>query len=157
MRSEWPEEITFVFTISGQPAPSVLIYASILSTIKNDYSIGPLLSDENGKVVLKASSLRDVIANEKRDYPMDYDGDLDDCNGFEIVVESLSDLKERFNRLRIYYPMAAENLSGKINICKNTRLTTFKKRWQLPIQHNTLVIELPTIDRPPKGVKRRQI
>lgn len=142
MKFEWPELITLQFKTKGNKVHGVLVIMSILSKVKNNFSIGPLFVDEKGIILLEADHLREIIEDEKRKFPMDYDGELEDCNGFELVVESKKDLLERANRIRKYYPDVADDLDEKISGCSNEKFATFKGRWELPISNKVIAIDL---------------
>lgn len=147
MKSAWPETITLRFKCVGANVLGILVFVVLISRKKNNFSVGPLLVDQNGEIILRAERLRKFIEEEKHEYPMDYDGGLEDCRGFELIVESEESLWHRADRLRKYYPKAADELEKKIRECNNKKFVALKKRWDFPIEGDQIEVEL-TVSRP---------
>ena len=120
----WPKEILIRFLDNnGQAVSGLLIFILLKSKLKNDFGIEPLVSDKFGHIVLSRSDLVRSIEDTKTEYPMDYDGSIEDCDELEVIVESQAELEERVRRLRKYYPEDAERISELMDECVNSKFS----------------------------------
>ena len=135
MLNRIPERIKFIFKNTDGPIRGLIVFFVLRSTVKNDFTIGPLLTDVRGEVILTKEIFDRVIHLEKEDFPMDYDGDLGDCDLLRIIVESRSELENRLRRLVRYYPDSAKILqdllghavNGEAGFCKSITFPTDKE------------------------------
>ena len=119
MSVHWPTKLNFKFLCENKVIPNLLILPVLLSKVKNNFSIGPLITNKDGEICIKHKALSEIIENSKIDYPMDYYGTLDDCTGLEIVVETIEELMIRVNNLKEFYPQKAKELQKLIQKCTN--------------------------------------
>lgn len=145
MGVQWPTKIDLHFRAKGSGVSGILVIVQLNSRVKNNFSIGPLLIDEAGSLSLKSDDLRETIEREKREYPMDYDGTLEDCDGFDVLVENEAELLGRVQRLMKYYPEAAANLNEKLKGANNKKYASFRGHWEIPIGSKEVVVDLVEI------------
>ncbi len=114
-------------------AQNLVCYVEILAQKKNNYTLGPFLTDESGKIVLTQRLIGDTITEWMNEYPMDYASDLSDCKD-EIVIKipPIAQLKERVTILEKFYPDEAERLQALLGKAHNDRLATnFQKTYKI--------------------------
>ena len=145
MKLSWPSKLIFKFISNGEFASNLLVYFILLSELKNNFSIGPLLTDNFGEIKITHDIMNDVIGSSKADYPMDYDGTLENCTGIEVKVDSINELNSRINRLHKFYPEEATTLESLITKCSNSRYVGTKISYQLPIDDEVIEVKVGKI------------
>lgn len=108
----WPETLNlqFISRKTGDAIKNLVVYLRIQAPHKNNYSIGPLISDENGMVSITKEAMKGAIEAAQKRAPMDYVDSLEDCTGIEVQVDSRTALRERVQRIEQFYPNEANNL-----------------------------------------------
>lgn len=104
--------------------------------------MGFFLTDSDGVIHLSREEVLNKINRAKQDSPMDYDGDLGDCNGLEIVIESAETLNARIQNLKRFYPTIADEIQKSANQSCNKDILDFRFIEQTPIKEG-FQIELP--------------
>lgn len=137
----WPQKIIIRFFSNENPVSNLLVFVSAKSSLKNDFSLNPVLSNTDGIIILSKAEIINCIQNSKQDYPMDYDGEIENCNALEIIVEDVKDLKKRIQRLKKYYPENAKLISKLVLGCNNLHFQSLSETFQVPIK-DVLSIEL---------------
>ena len=61
------------------PVKDVAIVLVLFAKRKNDYSVGPLITNENGKVESTRAECESAIKQAQEAFVMDYHGDLESC------------------------------------------------------------------------------
>lgn len=61
------------------PAQGVAIVLVLFAKRKNDYSVGPLITNENGQVEFTRAECESAIKQAQDAFVMDYHGDLESC------------------------------------------------------------------------------
>jgi hypothetical protein len=61
------------------PAKGVAILLVLFAARKNDYSVGPLITNENGQVEFTRAECESAIKQAQEAFVMDYHGDLESC------------------------------------------------------------------------------
>lgn len=138
----WPEKIHLKFRSGKIPLSDLIIFVVLITKVKNSFSIGPLVTDRQGGVFLSKDYLMKSIFNVKKEYPMDYKGDIEDCYGFKVIIESYDELMQRLERLREFYPVTAKNLEDKIRRSSNAKYFSYQHTWTIPLDDNEIEIEL---------------
>jgi hypothetical protein len=64
---------------TGLPVKDVAIVLVLFAKRKNDYNVGPLITDENGKVEFERADCESAIKRAQEAFVMDYQGDLESC------------------------------------------------------------------------------
>lgn len=134
-----PEHITFQFSNFNGVDHGLVVYIVLESKQKNNFTIGPLLTDSDGQLIITRELIEEVISKSKKAYPMDYGGDINDCNVLKIIVETRSELKDRVARLKEFYPDSAKNLERLILMSGNGEKGLVKE-INLPIDKNEIVL-----------------
>ena len=98
-----PSYIKFIFSNEGVNIPNLIVYFILNVKNKNDYTIGPLITNERGEITLSKGQLESTINQYNMEYPMDYAGSLDSCIGIDILVESYEELRNRLLALQEFY------------------------------------------------------
>jgi hypothetical protein len=143
-RSDWPEELRLAFETDSRPAVAVLVHVLLIPRRKNRFCIGPILTDDSGKISITAELMQRIIADTKADCPMDYEGELADCTGIEVVVEDRRGLEERLERIAGFYPEEARALGSAIERSDNSRFHPLRVTLGVSECHGTIGIELQT-------------
>jgi hypothetical protein len=113
MKKEWPVELR-VF-IQGTPGQRYLVYFSVLSN-GNPITLGPFVSDKNNMIVLARSSIIDAIISFRRDFPMDYRGNVLTLPGtLAVDIQSKESIIRRAETIRLYYPEEAKSLTDMLD------------------------------------------
>src|SRR5512146_2517476 len=76
-----PDKITVRVqdSVTGVPVHNVAIVLVLFAAGKNDYMVGPLITDERGIVEFKRSECESAIKCAQEMFVMDYVGDLESC------------------------------------------------------------------------------
>jgi len=141
----WPNEINFIFTSNNKPVKNLLVYFILLANKKNNYTIGPLKTDEKGAIKITRLIMVDTIKNEMTNYPMDYSSPLEDCKGIELLVETLNELKKEVKQLSEFYPQEANKLESLILTCSNFNYTGMHVTYEMPLNQEPIQIELEKV------------
>lgn len=142
MKSNWPRSLNFKLIADGKAASNVLVYFILISTNKNNFTIGPMLTNNAGLVELTKDIMIKSIETHKQNYPMDYVDTLDSCIGIEILVESICELEKRINRLIEYYPQKATKLQNLVVNSSNIKFKGVSIAYKLPINNDQIILEL---------------
>jgi hypothetical protein len=142
MKSNWPSKLILRFTSNKQFISNLLIYIILLSKTKNNFTIGPLITDNYGEIHITHDIMKDTITSAEHDYPMDYKGTLEDCIGFEVIVENLNEINIRIDKLRGFYPDEADTLENLKQNCSNSKHKNAHITYTLPINCGIIEVEL---------------
>lgn len=142
MKGSWPSKMIIKFICDGKLVSNLLVYFILLSETKNNFSIGPFITNKNGEIELTHKIMTETIENAKADYPMDYSGTLDDCMGVEVVVETVNELRSRINRGKEFYPNEATVLEELIQKCSNSKYTGERIIYKQPINYDLVEVKL---------------
>lgn len=138
----WPKEILIRFLDNnGQAVCGLLVFILLKSKLKNDFGVDPLVTDDSGTITLLRSELVRSIEASKAEYPMDYDGSLEDCIKLEVIVEDKAELKDRVARLEQYYPDNAKQISRLMTKCVNAKFRHEQSMFEVPI-NGELILNL---------------
>lgn len=134
--------LVFRFVCNNTPISNLLVYAVLLTKLKNNYTIGPLITNKNGEIRIARDVMLKIVESAKADYPMDYAGTLDDCSGLKIIVETINELKTRIKRSRKFYPDEANELKKLIKNCENRKYKGKRVVYQWPIKFELKEVNL---------------
>gem|GEM_PF-828198 len=138
-----PKEIEFIFKYENSTAISKLIvFFVLISEKKNNYSIGPLISNEEGKIILTKKQVENTISQNQIDFPMDYSGGLNNCTDLEILIDTKKELARKAFTLKEFYPENALLLEQAIASCNNESIS-FDRKYSLPIKDERFFINCP--------------
>jgi hypothetical protein len=120
------ESITIQFvTINNIPIENLIVSITVLANSKNDYSLGFLKTDSDGKLIVFRSMIENEIKKAMSEFIMDYASSINDCKDWIIIeVENISELETRLKNIEKYYPENAEKLSKLMNTCSNKSYKT---------------------------------
>jgi hypothetical protein len=110
-----PEQITIKLKDlrNNKPASRYIIYLTVLANRKNNYTVGPLISDDNGTIVLTKKQIEDEIEDSISSFLMDYSSRLDDCKQeVEVKLYTQKSLRNKVEKLREFYPKNAQELEA---------------------------------------------
>jgi hypothetical protein len=142
LKTNWPSKLVYKFTNNNKLIPDLLVYFALLCKTKNKFAIGPLLTNSAGQIELAHDTMTKAIENLKAEFPMDYSGGLEACNGIEVTVDSIAQLNNRINRLQEFYPEEAEKLKTLKLKCENYKYTGYKTVNKLPIENKVIEVIL---------------
>lgn len=107
----WPEMLNLIFRLGGKPCERLVIYVSLLAKKKNNYSLGPFLTNESCEIGISADYVRAQMELTRQDFPMDYEFlNLDEISEITVEIESRKSLTERYKRIQTFYPHEAMRL-----------------------------------------------
>lgn len=88
---KFPKELKLIFKdkTSKKPIDNIAVRAILHAKEKNDYNVGPYLSNKSGIIIIKRNDLLREIKASKSFFLMDYKSDLEDCSDV-ITLEILS-------------------------------------------------------------------
>ena len=141
MNIHMPEKIRFVFEDCKGFAQGLIVYFIFYSKIKNNFTVGPILTSKSGEIILSKKIVNEIISNNKKDFPMDYDGSLEDCYKVSVIVESMLELENRINRLKEFYPENASSLRKLVNTCSNDKASLIKE-MELPTSEEVVRVTI---------------
>jgi hypothetical protein len=71
--------VTVMDKASGLPIPNVALVLVLRARSKNDYYVGPVITDEDGNLAFTRKDCEEAIAIAQEMFVMDYAGDLLSC------------------------------------------------------------------------------
>ncbi|WP_291138621.1 hypothetical protein [Flavobacterium sp. UBA7663] len=105
---------------SNIPVKDLIVSITVLANKKNNYSLGSLKTDSDGKIIVFRSTIENKIQELKQLYIMDYSSDIDDCKDWIIIkIESKIELETRSKNMEKYYPENAKMLLELSKECSN--------------------------------------
>lgn len=142
MKLHWPSELTFRFICDNKLVSNLLVYVVFLSRLKNNFTIGPLITNENGEIIIAQDFVVETIEKAKVEFPMDYSGTLYDCYGIEVIVETTDDLITRIDRGREFYPEKANELQELMQKCENWKYNGEHLIYKQPINFELVEVKV---------------
>lgn len=109
----WPAKcvIRVIDASSKLPVPNLVLFIQVLVARKNNYSLGPLVTDGLGRVTLAKADVDRAISEAMRESPMDYSSEISSCTGdLLIMVDDQEALEKRIERIATFYPDEAARL-----------------------------------------------
>lgn len=86
---------------TGAPANGVAIVLVLFASRKNDYSVGPLIANEDGQVEFTRAECEAAIKRAQEMFVMDYSGDLASCRPFiEVRLHSPEQINTMLQQYR---------------------------------------------------------
>ena len=78
---KFPDTLTVLVRDSdtGLPVKGVAIILVLFAKHKNNYNVGPLITDETGRVEFTRAECEFTIQREQEAFVMDYQGNLENC------------------------------------------------------------------------------
>ncbi len=99
----FPEIVKFTFVDSNTKQSIKNIAASLIlyAYKKNDYYVGPKISDKNGNIYFTKDDCLKEIKSSQKFYIMDYSSNLEEClNKVSIKIKDFKELKLGINKMR---------------------------------------------------------
>jgi len=117
-------KIKILEKISLLPVPGVYFEIELIAQFKNNYFIGPFITDSFGESIITKDIIIQQINRDKDFYMMDYASDIDDCDD-EIIIHVLSgeSIRQKINNVKKYFPENAELLNALFSVSINERFT----------------------------------
>lgn len=107
MTRRWPATLRIVL----RGLPSDQRYVAFVSVLGegNPLVVGPMISDEQGAIVIRREELERELQELRREFPMDYRAaSLDLPKSVALDVQSRGSLARRARALQPYYPERAQ-------------------------------------------------
>ena len=139
MRYEWPDKIVISISDEENAISKLIVYCLITSKFKNDFPLAPQKTNEYGKIEFIKEQFLNAIESSKEEYPMDYYGELSDCDGLKIIIEDQNGIEERIERLKEFYPKEAEKLENISKNCSNLSYRKFEKKFNIPFPEKIFI------------------
>lgn len=140
---KFPSSFLMLLKLNGNVISNVIIFLTLIAKKKNNYSIGPLLSDNQGKIIIDKKLIESTISQNQKEYPMDYSDNLMNCeNNMELVIDDYQKLKERIERLRTFYPNEAKKLEELASNSNNNKIQSEVIKIKIDSSIKQKIIEL---------------
>jgi hypothetical protein len=83
----FPDKVTVIVRDrqTGLPVEQLAVRMELLAAHKNNYSVGPFVTDEKGQVVFTRAACEFAIKRAKEMFLMDYHSNLKECRSFVEV------------------------------------------------------------------------
>jgi len=81
-------QFRFLDEESGTPVEGLVVMLTVVAPIKNDYDVGPKVTDNKGVASFSRQDLVASIRVDQREFPMDYASTLADCESVALNVLS---------------------------------------------------------------------
>ena len=146
MKKKKFETIKLHFIQNGYSIKNLLVTIILRVQIKNDYYIGPLITNDIGIIEVTQDELETEINKIQADFIMDYAASIHDCVNIEIKIEDILDLEKKVKNLKNWDSDKAYELQEKI---KNSVNSQYEKlhmnlglEFQKPIYINVKKLKL---------------
>jgi len=146
MKKKKFETIKLHFIQNGYSIKNILVTIILRVKIKNDYYIGPLITNDIGIIEVTQDELETEINKIQADFIMDYAASIHDCVNVEIKIEDILDLEKKVKNLKNWDSDKAYELQEKI---KNSVNSQYEKlhmnlglEFQKPIYINVKKLKL---------------
>lgn len=146
MKKKKFETIKLHFIQNGYSIKNLLVTIILRVKIKNDYYIGPLITNDIGIIEVTQDELETEINKIQADFIMDYAASIHDCVNIEIKIEDILDLEKKVKNLKNWDSDKAYELQEKI---KNSVNSQYEKlhmnlglEFQKPIYINVKKLKL---------------
>jgi hypothetical protein len=136
---EWPDKIFIGICDEEKAVSKLIVYCLITSKFKNAFPLEPQNTNEHGEIEFIKEQLLNAIKSSKEEYPMDYHGELSDCDGLKIIIEDQNGIEERLERLKEFYPKEAEKLGNISKNCSNRSYRKFEKKFNIPFPEKIFI------------------
>lgn len=102
------------------PVKNLIILITVLANKKNNYSLGFMKTDSDGKVIVFRSTIENEIQEAMELFVMDYSSNINDCKDWILIeTENKLELETRLKNIEKYYPENAKKLSDLLKNCSN--------------------------------------
>ena len=140
---KFPSSLLLLLKLNGNCISNVVMFLTLIVRNKNNYSIGPLISDNEGKINIDKKLIESTISQNQKEYPMDYSDNLNNCeNDMELVIDDYQKLKERIERIRRFYPNEAKRLEELASISNNNKIQSEVIKIKINLSIKQKIIEL---------------
>jgi uncharacterized protein (UPF0371 family) len=112
-KKKW-DTIRILFTHKGFSVKDLSITLVLRVKIKNDYYIGPIVSNDKGIIEVTPQQLELAIKQAQSDYIMDYAANLDECKEVALIIDDIEELKKTVESLAIMHPEKVSELQKLI-------------------------------------------
>lgn len=102
--------LTLLSQRTNDPLPNVVVYFEMESNHKNNFSYGPIETDNNGRLTVTLERIKEEISTASSMFPMDYGGLCSLSGRVRIVIYSRRSLK-RMRRLQALWQSDTHQLS----------------------------------------------
>ena len=121
MKKKKFETIKLHFIQNGYSIKNLLVTIILRVKIKNDYYIGPLITNDIGIIEVTQDELETEINKIQADFIMDYAASIHDCVNVEIKIEDILDLEKKVKNLKNWDSDKAYELQEKIKNSVNSQ------------------------------------
>jgi hypothetical protein len=94
---------------TGRPAPNIAITLTLYARKKNDYHLGPSLSDSSGTIAIDRGWVKRSVEEIKGFFLMDYYSTMEDCYPYvSVKVMSTDDIRRAIAAMELYGEVTQE-------------------------------------------------
>jgi hypothetical protein len=133
----FPDCISISISENSKGVDSILFHIIVLSKGKNNFTLGPFITNKEGFILLDSNEITSEIETLCNDFPMDYIAGEDNISeDILIEIEGKSSTERRIQNLEKYYPESAM----KLVICyENSINSTFDNDYQFKTKISKLI------------------
>jgi hypothetical protein len=144
MMMKFPDHVTISIFYNNSPLVNILIYVIIKVQNKNNFTLGPFLSDQNGECFLTREFVFAEMKKTVEIFPMDYSAELKNIlNVIDIQIDSKETIEKRILTLSEFYPESSIELKAKYGISFNRQLNNdFKVQKEITQRIKIVLPEL---------------
>lgn len=118
-------KITIKDHSTKKPISNVLFYIELIAPEKNNYYIGPFLTDTLGETIISKIIVNKQISESRALFIMDYVSSLEDCKeNIKINIFNGKELRQRLHSTKKYFPEDAKHLEDLFNNSINEKFTS---------------------------------
>ncbi len=127
---DFPEkfDVVFIDKMTKRPLHDIFAWLIVHAKEKNDYEVGPYISDADGQISIFRTDILTEIEKSKSFYLMDYKSNIEDClnritievPSREKVVAFLENYEKNFDVYKGWWEYSPD-LMGRIKISQNVK------------------------------------
>jgi len=123
--------ITLKDAVSKIPLIDHIIFLQIFAPRKNDYNIGPRLTNNLGQVIFTETEVKDDIDWIMNQAIMDYSGKYEECSSdFNVILSSVENIRRSLDFLDLYKEFDERYLKALSLMKKANNRNLLVQKWK---------------------------
>ena len=120
--------IQLVDELMGNPISKIAVTLTIFAQSKNDYHVGPPLSNREGIIFVKHNWIKNAIDNIRNSFIVDYTSTLEQClSDIRIKVMSIDEINRAISAMKLYgIEKGSAEIAHNISDLKNANNKDFE-------------------------------
>ena len=126
--------LSIEFFCNDLPVKNLLVFVRLSAKTKNDYPLEPQITNNDGLVYISTKEIKETIEKHLKEFPMDYNCKIENCNGLEIEICTLNQINEKVRGTKDLYPDSSEKMKQLSSICCNKTIKSKKEKFVFPLK-----------------------